>query len=139
MIYYILAIVSLISLGVLVWLFAKQVRLNRQNNLDYRKLSHFAVTGLVVDYLAFRLVRLCRETLIKTYLFLVHFVKNCISTARFVIVKLEKRFNRLTVNMPEPDDFHKTDKVSHFLREIKDHKETVMAEIQNGAADEVEK
>ena len=136
MIYYILAIVSLSSFLGLVWLFAKQVRSNRQKNLDYRSLGKFAVTGLAVDYLAFRIVRFCRELLLKLYLFSVHFVKNCISTTRFIIVKIERRFNNLAANMPEPDDFHRTDKVSHFLREIKDHKENAMSEIKNSSIEE---
>jgi len=136
MIYYILAVISLGSFLGLVWLFTYQIKSNRQKNLDYRSLGKFAVTGLVVDYLAFRIVRFCREVLLKLYLFSVHFVKNCISTTRFVIVKIEKRFNHLAANMPEPDDFHRTDKVSHFLREIKDHKENVMTEIKNSSIEE---
>lgn len=140
MVYYILAVLSLISLAGLVFILARQVRYNRGLNIDYRSLDHYAVTGLVIDYMAFKIVRFFRELLLKAYLFSVHFVKNCVSTARFVIVKIERRFNMIAANMPEPEDIHKTDKVSFFLREIKDHKETVMAELHNEAlAEEIEK
>ncbi len=140
MVYYILAVLSLISLVGLVFVLARQVRYNRSHNIDYRSLDHYAVTGLVIDYLAFKIVRFFREVLLKSYLFSVHFIKNCISTARFVIVKVEKKFNRIAANMPEPEDIHKTDKVSFFLREIKDHKENAMAELQSEAlAEEGEK
>lgn len=136
MVYYILAVLSLISLVGLIFILMRQVRYNRELNIDYRSLDHYAVTGLVIDYLAFKIVRFFREVLLKSYLFLVHFIKNCVSTARFVIVKVERRFNMIAANMPEPDDIHKTDKVSFFLKEIKDHKETVMAELQSEALNE---
>jgi hypothetical protein len=136
MVYYILIIISLASLAGLIGIVGWRVRVNRQKNLDYQSLGNYAITGLVIDYIAFRIVRFFRELIFKSYLFLVHFVKNCISTSRFVIVKIERRFNHLAANMPEPDEFHKTDKVSHFLREIKDHKENVMMEIKNGAIEE---
>lgn len=139
MIYYILAVLCLSTLLGLVGVFGWQVRLNRQKNLDYSSLDDYGVIGLALDYLAFKIVRSCWNVLFKAYLFSVHFAKNCISTARFVIVKVERRFNRLAANMPEPEDIHKTDKVSFFLKEIKEHKENMMAEIQNGAiAEEIE-
>lgn len=140
MVYYILAVLSLISLAGSVFILARQVRYNRGLSIDYRSLEHYAVTGLVIDYMAFKIVHFFREILLKGYLFSVHFIKNCISTARFVIVKVERRFNMIAANMPELDDIHKTDKVSFFLREIKDHKENAMAELQSEAlAEEGEK
>ena len=139
MFYYILAGLSFISLAGLVWLFRAQVLANRQNNLDYHKLKNYGVSGLAVDYLAFKIVRLCQDFLFKAYLFSVHFIKNCVSTARYFIVRVERRFNIIASNMPEPEEFHKTSNVSSFLKEIKDHKENVMTEIQNGAiAEEIE-
>lgn len=139
MIYYILVVLSLLSLGGLVFIFYRQVRHNRELNLDYRSLGRYGVTGLAIDYLAFRIVRFFREILFKGYLFSIHFVKNCISTTRFFIVRVERRFNLIAANMPEPDEIHRTDKVSFFLKEIKDHKETMMAELKNDASEEVEK
>ena len=139
MVYYILAVFSLISLAGAIFILGRQVRYNRELSIDYRSLEHYGVTGLVIDYLAFKIVHFFREILLKSYLFLVHFIKNCISTARYAIVKVEKRFNLIAANMPELDDIHKTDKVSFFLREIKDHKETVMAELQSEAIEGIEK
>jgi hypothetical protein len=136
MVYYILIILSLASLSGLVGILGWQIKGNRQKNLDYRSLGNYAITGLVIDYMAFKIVRFFRELIFKSYLFLVHFVKNCISTSRYIIVKVERRFNNLAANMPEPDEFHKTDKVSHFLREIKDHKENAMSEIKNSSIEE---
>jgi len=139
MFYYILVIISLASLAGLVWLFRSQILVNRTKNIDYQSLNHYRVSGLAVDYLAFKIVRFCQNFIFKAYLFSVHFAKNCASTARYVIVKVERRFNLIASNMPEPEEIHKTDKVSFFLKEIKDHKENVMAEIQNGAiAEEIE-
>lgn len=139
MVYYILAVLSLISFAGLFFILFKQVRYNRDSNIDYRSLGHIRVSSLAVDYFAFKIVHFFREILLKAYLFLVHFIKNCITTARYVIVKAERRFNRIAANMPEPDEVHKNDKVSFFLKEIKEHKENVMAEIHNGAiAEEIE-
>jgi len=131
MVYYILAIVALVSLAVLSWLFRRQIMINRAKNLDYNGLKHYAVANVVIDYLAFKIVRFCQSMLRKLYLFSLHFVKNSMATARYAIVKTEKRFNQIVDSTPTPEEIHKTDKVSSFLKEIKDHKETAMFEFQN--------
>ena len=139
MFYYILAGLSLASLAGLIAVFGYQVRANRKKNIDYHELSNYHATSLAVDYLAFKIVHFCRNFVFKSYLFLVHFVKNCISTARYALVRIEKKFNLLAANMPEPEEIHKNANVSSFLKEIKEHKENVMTEIQSGAiAEEIE-
>lgn len=139
MFYYILAVVSLVSFSGLTWLLRAQVLANRSKNIDYRELNHYRVSGLAVDYLAFKIVRFCQNFVAKAYVFSIHFAKNCASTARYFIVKIERRFNLIASNIPESEEIHKNDKVSFFLKEIKDHKDNVMAEIQNGAiAEEIE-
>ncbi|OJI09256.1 MAG: hypothetical protein COV08_01500 [Candidatus Vogelbacteria bacterium CG10_big_fil_rev_8_21_14_0_10_49_38] len=133
MVYYILGILSLVSLAAVAIILGRQIRTNRERQLDYGNLKDYQVTALLVDYLAFRIVRFCRLVLTKSYLFLVHFVKNSISTARYVIVKIERRFNHLASGLAKPEAIHVNDKVSSFLKEIKDYKETVMVEIKNDA------
>jgi len=131
MIYYILAIITLISLAALLAIFRRQIIINRGKNLDYNELSHYAVTNLVIDYLAFKIVRFCQTILKKFYIFSLHFIKNSMAAIRSAIVKIEKHFNKIVDSAPGPEDIHKTDKVSFFLKEIKEHKEAAMAEIQN--------
>lgn len=139
MIYYILAFLSLVSLAGIVFILFRRVRHNRQLGIDYHSLGNYAVTGLFIDYLAFKIVHFFRGVLFKTYVFSAHFIKNCISIARYLIVKIERRFKLAVANIPRPDEVHKTDKVSFFLKEIKDHKETVMAELKSEAEEEIEK
>ena len=50
---------------------------------------------------------------------------------RHIIVKTEKRFNQIVDSAPSSEEIHKTDKVSFFLKEIKDHKDATIAKIQN--------
>jgi len=142
MIYYILAVLSLASFLIIAYVLNRQVRLNREKNLNYQSLNKYAVTGFFVDYLAFSIVHFCREVVNKTYLFFVHFTKNCIATVRYLIVRIERKFNRLTANIQSPEAIHKNSKVSFFLKEIKEHKENKMAEIQDAAqlaGEEIEK
>lgn len=139
MVYYILAIIALLSLALLLVIFRRQIIINRQKNLDFRELGNYAVTNQVIDYLAFKIVRFCQDLLRKFYLFSIHFIKNSVATARYAIVKIEKKFNKIVDSSPTPEEIHKTDKVSFFLKEIKEHKENAMAEIQNGGVGEVEK
>ncbi|MFA6254330.1 MAG: hypothetical protein WC640_03760 [Candidatus Paceibacterota bacterium] len=133
MVYYILAIIALLSLASLLAIFRRQIIINRGKNLDYNELNQFAVTNLAIDYLAFKIVRFCQITLQKFYLFSIHFIKNSMATARYVIVRTEKYFNKIVDSAPEPEEIHKTDKVSFFLKEIKDHKDAAMAELQSNA------
>ena len=138
MVYYTLAIVALISLVILFFLFRRQIMINRAKNLDYNELNHYAVANVMIDYIAFKIVRFCQSGLRKLYLFSLHFVKNSMATARYAMVKSEKRFNQIVDSAPSPEEIHKTDKVSFFLKEIKDHKDATMAEIQT-TADEAKK
>ena len=138
MVYYTLAIVALISLVILFFLFRRQIMINRAKNLDYNELNHYGVANVMIDYLAFKIVRFCQSALRKLYLFSLHFVKNSMATARYAMVKSEKRFNQIVDSAPSPEEIHKTDKVSFFLKEIKDHKDATMAEIQT-TADEAKK
>lgn len=130
MIYYILAFVCLISFITLLGILSWQVKVNRRNNLDYSGLAGLGTTNLVIDYFAFKIVRLCEIIGSKLYIFLVHFLKNSISLARYLLVRVEKRFNQFVAGLPDKKGIHKTDKMSFFLKEIKDHKETIMAELQ---------
>jgi len=130
MVYYILAVLFLVSFVGMVLILGLRVRHNRKEGIDYHRLGYYGVTGLVVDYLAFRIVHFFRGMLFKTYLFSAHFLKNCISVTRYFIVKVERRFKIAVASIPKPDGVHKTDKVSFFLKEIKDHKETVMPDMQ---------
>ncbi|HRZ30587.1 MAG TPA: hypothetical protein P5274_02900 [Candidatus Paceibacterota bacterium] len=139
MVYYILAVLSLVSFIGMAFILIGRVRHNRELEIDYRSLGNYGVTGLFVDYLAFKIVHFFRGVLFKTYLFSAHFIKNCISVTRYLIVKIERRFKLAVANIPRPDEVHKTDKISFFLKEIKDHKETVMAELKSEAEEEIEK
>ena len=138
MVYYILIALSLFSLAGLAVVLGWQARENRRRQINYRELGNYRVSGLLVDYLAFKIVRFFRGLVIKSYVFSMHFIKNLISTARYLIVKIERRFNRLAANLTKPDEIHTTDKVSFFLREIKDHKETMMAEMKNSSSNNKE-
>ena len=138
MVYYILAIIALVSLSTLVAIFRRQIIANRGKNLDYNNFRNYAVTNLAIDYLAFKIVRFCQVVLHKLYIFSLHFVKNSVSIARYTIVRAEKKFNKIVDATPSPEEIHKTNKVSSFLKEIKDHKENAMAEMQ-GNASETEK
>ena len=131
MVYYILAIIALISLASLLAIFRYQIIINRGKKLNYNEFSHYAITNLAIDYLAFRIVRFFQILLKKFYIFSLHFVKNSVSTARYLIVKIERRFNRIVASSPRPEDIHKADKVSFFLKEIKEHKEAAMAQSHN--------
>ncbi|MFA5023129.1 MAG: hypothetical protein WC385_00885 [Candidatus Paceibacterota bacterium] len=138
MVYYILAIIALITLAALSVIFRRQIILNRGKNLDYNEFRHYAITNLAIDYLAFKIVRLCQVALKKFYIFSLHFIKNSMATARYTIVRVERKFNKIVDSAPTPDEIHRTDKVSSFLKEIKDHKENAMAEMQS-SADETQK
>jgi hypothetical protein len=139
MVYYILAIISLVSLASLLAIFRRQIIINREKNLDFNNFRHYEITSQVIDYLAFRIVRFCQAVLNKFYLFSLHFIKNSVATARYGIVKVERKFNKIVDSTPTPEEIHKTDKVSFFLKEIKEHKENAMAEMQNSGLGEVEK
>lgn len=138
--YYILALICLISFLVLFGLLNWQVKRNRRNNLDYRGLANLGTTNLVIDYFAFKIVNFCEVISSKSYIFFVHFLKNSISLTRYILVRIEKRFNQFVAGLPDKKGIYKTDKMSFFLKEIKDHKDTVMAELQGEAlAEEEEK
>lgn len=139
MVYYILAIIALVSLAALVAIFRRQVIANRGKNLDYNNFRNYAVANLAIDYLAFKIVRFWQITLHKFYIFSLHFIKNSVSMTRYALVKIEKKFNKIVDAAPSPEEIHKTDKVSSFLKEIKDHKENAMAEMQNGGGENIEK
>lgn len=140
MFYYILALVCLASLVGFVVILFRQVKINRQNNLDYHRLDNFESTSLALDFLAFKIVHWCRLLASRVYAFSLHFIRNSISLFRYLLVKVERRFNHWVAGLPEANTVHKSDKMSFFLKEIKDHKETVMAEIKNDVAkDEFEK
>jgi hypothetical protein len=111
-------------------IFRRQIITNRGKNLDYKDFRHYAITNLAIDYLAFKIVRFCQTVIKKFYIFSIHFVKNSVATARYAIVRLEKRFNKIVDSAPSPEEIHKTDKVSFFLKEIKEHKEAAMAEFE---------
>lgn len=136
MIYYILTAITLISLISLIIIFRWQIMINRKKKLDYSEFNQFAVINVVIDYLAFKIVHFSQVILKKFYVFLLHFVKNSMATIRYLVVKIEKRFNRIIAATPEPDGVHKTDKVSSFLKEIKDHKEAAILEIKNVSDEE---
>lgn len=136
MFYYILALVCLISFIFLVGVLGRQVKINRRNNLDYKGLANLETTNLVIDYVAFKIVRACEMAGSKLYIFLVHFLKNSISLARYVLVRVERRFNQFVANLPDSKGIHKSDKMSFFLKEIKEHKEVVMTEIKNNGVPE---
>ena len=138
MVYYILAIIALVSLAILLAIFRRQIIVNRGKNLDYTNFEHYAIANIAIDYLAFKIVRFCQVTIGKFYLFSLHFIKNSVAAVRYGIVKLEKRFNQIVDSAPTPEEIHKTDKVSFFLKEIKDHKDAAMAEMQS-SADEAQK
>ncbi len=131
MVYYILAIMALVSLAILLALFRHQIMINRGKNLDYNELNHYVLANVAIDYLAFKIVYFCQMVLKKLYLFLLHFVKNSMAMTRHIIVKTEKRFNQIVDSAPSSEEIHKTDKVSFFLKEIKDHKDATIAKIQN--------
>src|SRR3989338_8674026 len=116
MVYYILAIIAFVTLVVLSAIFRRQIIINRGKNLDYNEFSHYAITNLAIDYLAFKIVRFCQVTLKKFFLFSLHFVKNSMAAARYAIIKLEKHFNQIVDSAPGPEDIHRTDKVSSFLK-----------------------
>ncbi len=139
MVYYILAIIALVSLVVLIAIFRRQIIANRGKKLDYSNFRNYTVTNLAIDYLAFKIVRFWQITLHKLYIFSLHFIKNSVSMARYTIVRAEKKFNKIVDAAPGPEEIHKTNKVSSFLQEIKDHKESAMAEIQSGAGENIEK
>jgi len=120
-----------VSLAILLAIFRRQIIVNRGKNLDYHDFSHYAITNLAIDYLAFKIVRFCQTTLHKFYLFSIHFIKNSMATTRYAIVRAERKFNKIVDAAPSPEEIHKTDNVSSFLKEIKDHKETAMAEMQS--------
>lgn len=139
MLYYLLAFLCLISFIFLATLLGWQVRVNRRNNLDYHGLTNLGTTSLVIDYFAFKIVRGCEVFGSKIYLFLIHFLKNSISLARYLLVRVERRFNLFVAGLPDKKGVHKSDKMSFFLKEIKEHKDNVMAELQSEAlAEEVE-
>jgi len=94
--------------------------------------ADYSIAHLVVDYLAFRLVYFCKQTISKGYLFLLYFLRNSISVIRYLIIRLEKRFYRFTESIKEKEKVIHQGKVSSFLKEIREHKENVMAGNREG-------
>lgn len=128
----ILITICLLSLTGLVILLAWRVSCNRRNHLDFNQVADYFIAHLVVDYLAFRLVYFCKQTISKGYLFLLYFLRNSISVIRYLIIRLEKRFYRFTESIKEKEKVIHQGKVSSFLKEIREHKENVMAGNREG-------
>jgi len=133
---YILIGLSFLSLAGLVWLLGQKIRENRKNNIDHTQLDDYGVTHLVIDYVAFKIVHFCKETLSKIYLFSLFFTRNILSVVRYVVFRVEKKFSSVAESAKEKKAIHKEGPVSFFLQEIKEHKENVMAEIKSAAEEE---
>ncbi len=112
----------------LIVILAKRISYNQQHEIDFNQVSDYSITQLVIDYVAFRLVYFCKQTMIKSYLFLLFFLRNSISVVRYLIIRLEKRFYRFTESIKEREEIIHQGKVSSFLKEIREHKENILAE-----------
>ncbi len=133
---YILIGLSFLSLAGLVGLLGWKIKANRENNIDHTQLDDYGITHLVVDYIAFKIVHFCKQTINKVYLFLLFFTRNVLSVIRFVVFKIEKKFSSVAELAKERKAVHKEGPVSFFLQEIKEHKENAMAEIKIAAEEE---
>lgn len=120
--------ICLLSLAGLVAILTWRVSYNRRNKIDFNQVSDYSIAHLVVDYIAFRLVYLCKQVVTKGYLFLLFFLRNSLSIIRYLIIRLEKRFYRFTESIKEKEKVIHQGKVSSFLKEIREHKESVSVE-----------
>lgn len=115
------------SLAGLVILLVWRISYNRRNHIDFNQVADYSIAHLIVDYIAFRLVYFCKRTINKIYLFSLFFARNSISVVRYLIIRLEKRFYRFTESIKEKEKVIHQGEVSSFLKEIREHKENVMA------------
>ncbi|MCX6713601.1 MAG: hypothetical protein NTV48_00650 [Candidatus Vogelbacteria bacterium] len=133
---YILIGLSFLSLAGLVWLLGRKIKANRANNIDHTQLDDYGITHLVIDYIAFKIVHFCKETLNKLYLFSLFFTRNVLSLVRYLTFRIEKKFSAVAESAKQKKTIHKEGPVSFFLQEIKEHKENAMAEIKSAAEEE---
>lgn len=129
---YILILITLFSLIGMIFILINQVIKNRQAGIDSSQFSGFSVAGILIDYMAFKIVYFCREIIYKLYVFSMFFIRNLLSVIRYAVIRVEKRFHRVTVKLQGRQIIHRNDSVSFFLREIKEHKDSVVAGLHNG-------
>lgn len=134
----ILIAVCLLSFAGLVALLAWRVSYNRQHRVSFQEVGDYSISHLIVDYIAFRLVYFCKQVVVKSYLFLLFFLRNSLSVIRYLIIRLEKRFYRFTDSLKEKEKIIHQGEVSSFLKEIREHKEKTLAEAEGNVAKEEE-
>lgn len=129
---YILIWILLLSLGGIVILLGGKIISNRRKNVDYTQFGDYSITHLMVDYVAFKIVYWSKQTIAKIYIFALFFLRNSLSVIRYLIIRFEKKFYHFTESMKEKQQIvHKDGSVSSFLKEIKEHKENAMADVQD--------
>jgi len=128
----ILIAICLLSLAGLVALLAWRISYNRRHKISFQEVGDYSISHLIIDYIAFRFVNFCKQVVVKSYLFLLFFLRNTLSVIRYLIIRLEKRFYRFTDSLKEKEKvIIRQGEVSSFLKEIRDHKEKALAEVED--------
>jgi len=128
MTYYILIGVAGFSAFALLLLFAWQIMKNRRNSeIDFSQVEHYSLTDLIVDFVAFKIVQVCKGSFHFVYFWSLVLFKKFLSLSKFFIIRIEKRFAKIVEATSDRRIVHRNGPVSFFLKEIKEHKESLVS------------
>src|SRR6056297_2141682 len=125
---------TLLVLGVMLWLAVAIVLGYRWWQLRKGESfkSRLPLTPVVeswIDFLAFNIVTGARKLFRYIYLSIILLGEELIKLFKKIIIKIEKRFDRIVSQVKGRADISKKGSVSLFLKEIKEHQQNIKKEL----------